>query len=216
MNRFAQLARTDAPTLDLLALAIADALRDVDQAAALAELDRLAGEVVRNGVGETGLEQIEALQTVLGRREGFIGDVEEYDHPDNSMLDLVLERRRGLPILLSVVWIEVGRRVGIPLRGVGLPGHYVAGWFGDGDPILLDPFKGGMLLADPPPPGRIVQTPVHLTALRILSNLVASYERRGDVGRSLKAAQLRLELPLGDRDLRVMEFEHRRIGARMN
>jgi regulator of sirC expression with transglutaminase-like and TPR domain len=83
MDRFAQLARTDAPTLDLLALAIADALRDVDQAAALAELDRLAGEVVRNGVGETGLEQIEALQTVLGRREGFIGDVEEYDHPDN-------------------------------------------------------------------------------------------------------------------------------------
>ena len=216
MDRFAQLARTDAPTLDLLALAIAGALRDVDQQQALAELDRLAGEVVLNGVGETGLEQVEALRTVLGRREGFLGDVEDYDHPDNSMLDLVLERKRGLPILLSVVWVEVGRRVGIPIRGVGLPGHYVAGWFGDGDPILLDPFKGGVLLADPPPAGRIVQTPVHLTALRILSNLVASYERRGDVGRSLKAAQLRLELPLGDRDMKVMEFEHRRLGARMN
>ena len=132
------------------------------------------------------------------------------------MLDLVLEHRRGLPILLSVVWIEVGRRVGIPIRGVGLPGHYVAGWFGDGEPILIDPFKGGILLPDPPPAGRIVQTPVHLTALRILSNLASSYERRGDVGRSLKAAQLRLELPLGDRDMRVMEFEHRRLGARMN
>mgnify|MGYP006279775765 CR=1 FL=1 len=216
MERFAQLARTDAPTLDLLALAIAGALRDADQDAALAELDRLAGEVVRHGVGETGQEQVEALRVVLGRHEGFVGDVEDYDHPDNSMLDLVLERRRGLPILLSVVWIEVGRRVGIPIRGVGLPGHYVAGWFGDGQPILLDPFKGGVPVADPPPPGRIAQTPVHLTALRILSNLVASYERRGDVGRSLKAAQLRLELPLGDRDMKVMEFEHRRLGARMN
>ena len=157
MERFAQLARTDAPTLDLLALAIAGALREVDEAAALAELDRLAGDVVRNGVGETGLEQVEALRTVLGRRERFLGDVEDYDHPDNSMLDLVLEHRRGLPILLSVVWIEVGRRVGIPIRGVGLPGHYVAGWFGDGEPILIDPFKGGILLPDPPPAGRIVR-----------------------------------------------------------
>ena len=195
MERFAQLARTDAPTLDLLALAIAGALREVDEAAALAELDRLAGDVVRNGVGETGLEQVEALRTVLGRRERFLGDVEDYDHPDNSMLDLVLEHRRGLPILLSVVWIEVGRRVGIPIRGVGLPGHYVAGWFGDGEPMLIDPFKGGILLPDPPPAGRIVQTPVHLTALRILSNLASSYERRGDVGRSLKAAQLRARNP---------------------
>ena len=127
MDRFAQLARTDAPTLDLLALAIAGALRDVDQELALAELDRLAGEVVLNGVGETGLEQVEALRTVLGRREGFLGDVEDYDHPDNSMLDLVLERKRGLPILLSVLWIEVGRRVGIPIRGVGLPGRDLQG-----------------------------------------------------------------------------------------
>ena len=211
MDRFAQLARTDAPTLDLLALAIAGALRDVDQQQALAELDRLAGEVVLNGVGEALLADNPEDQDDTEH-----GDVEDYDHPDNSMLDLVLERKRGLPILLSVVWVEVGRRVGIPIRGVGLPGHYVAGWFGDGDPILLDPFKGGVLLADPPPAGRIVQTPVHLTALRILSNLVASYERRGDVGRSLKAAQLRLELPLGDRDMKVMEFEHRRLGARMN
>ena len=216
MERFAQIARTDAPTLDLLSLAIAGALRDADEEAALRELDRLAGAVVHHGIGATGAEQVDALRTVLGRHAGFVGDIEDYDHPDNSMLDLVLERRRGLPILLSVVWIEVGRRVGIPIRGVGLPGHYVAGWFGQGDPILFDPFKGGILLADPPPPGRIVQTPVHLTALRILSNLAASYERRGDVGRSLKAASLRLDLPLGDRDMRVMEFEHRRIGARMN
>lgn len=215
MERFADIARTDAPTLDLLALAIAGALRPVDDRAALEELDRLAGEVVAFGLGDTVEEQVDALEQVLGRREGFCGDVEDYDHPDNSMLDLVLERRRGLPILLSVVWVEVARRVGIPLRGVGLPGHYVAGWFGAGAPVLIDPFRGGVLVDDATP-HPIVPTSPHATALRICSNLVASYERRGDVGRTIAAARLRLDLPLGDRDRRVMEFEFKRVSARMN
>ncbi len=215
VKTFAEIAQTDAPTLDLLALAIAQALRPVDDAWALAELDRLASEVVRHGLGETPAEQLGALETVLGQHEGFVGDVEEYDHPDNSMLDLVLRRHRGLPILLSVVWIEVGRRVGMPLRGVGLPGHYVAGWFGQGTPILIDPFKGGTLIIEEMC-SPIEPTAVQQTALRICSNLVGSYERRGDIGRTLIAAKLRLALPLDDLDRRVMEFEHKRVSARMN
>ena len=67
----------------------------------------------------------------------------QYDHPDNSMLDLVLTRRRGLPILLSVVYVEVARRAGIELAGVGLPGHFVVGHFGAEPAALLDPFAGG-------------------------------------------------------------------------
>ena len=216
MERFAELAQTDAPHLDVLALAIASALREVDSEAALAELDRLAGEVVRHGLGETPDEQLDALTAVLGRHEGFAGDVEEYDHPNNSMLDLVLQRRRGLPILLSVVWIEVGRRLGLPLRGVGLPGHFVAAYFGDGAPILIDPFKGGVRMPGVPAGVTIEATPTHQTALRMLSNLVGSYERRGDVGRTLIAARMRLDLPLDDRDRRVMEFDHKRVSARMN
>ncbi len=216
MERFAELAQTAAPTLDVLALAISSELREVDNEAALAELDRLAGEVVRHGLGETPGEQLDALATVLGRHEGFAGDVEEYDHPNNSMLDLVLQRRRGLPILLSVVWIEVGRRLGLPLRGVGLPGHFVVAHFGEGDPILIDPFKSGVRIPDVPAGVTIEPTSTHQTALRILSNLVGSYERRGDVGRTLITARMRLELPLDDRDRRVMEFDHKRVSARMN
>jgi hypothetical protein len=216
MGRFAELAETDAPHLDVLALAIASELREVDGDAALAELDRLAGEVVRHGLGETPSEQLDALAAVLGRHEGFAGDVEEYDHPNNSMLDLVLQRRRGLPILLSVVWIEVGRRLGLPLRGVGLPGHFVAAYFGEGTPILIDPFKSGVRMPDIPAGVTVEPTSTHQTALRMLSNLVGSYERRGDVGRTLIAARMRLELPLDDRDRRVMEFDHKRVSARMN
>ena len=217
MLPFADLARTESPPLDQLALGIAEALRpgQVDARAALERLDGLASEVAPRWTGE-GPQQLDVLAHVLGRQLGFRGDEDDYDNPDNSMLDLVLERRRGLPILCSVVWIEVGRRLGMPIRGVGLPGHYVVGWFGDGGPVLADPFHGGVRVADAPPPDRIAPTPVHMTALRMLSNLVASYERRGDVGRALTAARLRLELPLGERDRAVMEFEQRRIGARMN
>ena len=217
MPSFADIARTEAPTLDLLAVSIAEALRPgkVDRRAVLEQLDALAAEVAPRWTGE-GPQQLDVLAHVLGRQLGFRGDDEDYDNPDNSMLDLVLERRRGLPILCSVVWIEVGRRLGMPIRGVGLPGHFVVGWFGDGDPVLADPFHGGVPVADAPAADRIAPTPVHMTALRMLSNLVASYERRGDVARALTAAQLRLELPLGERDRAVMEFERRRIGARMN
>ena len=210
-------AFADAPTLDLIAIAIAEALRpgEVDAQAVLDELDALAREVAPRCTGP-GPHELGVLEQVLGRVHGFRGDEQDYDDPANSMLDLVLERRRGLPILCSVVWIEVARRVGMPIRGVGLPGHYVVGWFGDGDPLLADPFRGGALVPDAPAPDRIAPTPVPMTALRMLSNLVASYERRGDVGRALTAARLRLDLPLGERDRKVMEFEHRRLGARMN
>lgn len=215
MQSFADLARLDSPHLDQLALAISAELRPTDHDYALAELDRLAGLVVDAGLGGDPHEQLAVLEDVLGRREGLIGDTDDYDHPDNSMLDLVLSRRRGLPILLSVVWVEVGRRLGMPLRGVGLPGHYVAGWFGDGDPILVDPFRGGAVIDDPVP-AAAAPTSAHLTALRMCSNLVASYERRGDVGRMLTAARLRLDLPLDERDRRVMEFEFKRLAARTN
>ncbi len=215
VETFSDLVQTDAPHLDALALAIAGALRPVDDAWALGELDRLAEAVARVGPGDTPDEQLEALEQVLGQREGFCGDVAEYDHPDNSMLDLVLRRRRGLPILLSVVWVEVARRVGMPLRGVGLPGHFVSGWFDGGEPLLIDPFNGGKRLRDDVP-FDVLPTSPHHTALRMCSNLVGSYERRGDVGRTLIAARLRLDIPLDDRDRRVMEFDFKRVSARMN
>jgi regulator of sirC expression with transglutaminase-like and TPR domain len=98
IRSFSELAVDAQAHVDELALALAAELRDlVDADWALARLDELGEEVAR--VGGDGLD---ALHEVLGCRYGFIGDRDEYDHPDNSMLDLVLERRTGLPIILSV------------------------------------------------------------------------------------------------------------------
>jgi len=158
---------------------------------------------------------VDALAGALGDRHGFLGDREDYDHPDNSMLDVVLERRRGLPILLSVVYVEVARRAGIELAGVGLPGHYVVGHFGQDPPILLDPFAGGAAL-EARAPIELRAWGAHETALRMLNNLVGSYLRRSDLTRAIRAAEMRLELPLAETEDAAFGAELRALRARLN
>jgi regulator of sirC expression with transglutaminase-like and TPR domain len=195
VESFLALAARSEPSLDELALALAGEFRQVDADAALAELDRLGSELAPAAGAGPALEA-EAVRRLLGERHGFVGERREYDHPDNSMLDLVLERRRGLPILLSVVYLEVARRAGIALGGVGLAGHYVVGHFGQAPPLLLDPFGGGTPLARPERP--LEPWGPHETALRMLNNLVGSYQRRADLARAIRAAELRLALPMGE------------------
>jgi regulator of sirC expression with transglutaminase-like and TPR domain len=214
MRLFEALAADPAARLDALALALAAELRPVDEDAALARLEKLGAEV-REVANATGGE-LAALRFVLGERHGFGGAREEYDHPDHAMLDLVLERRRGLPIALSVVYVETARRAGIGLDGVGLSGHYVVGQFRPGSaPVLLDPFGGGAPL-DAPNPAEVRPWAPHETALRMLNNLVGSYTRRNDLGRAIRAAELRLELPLESALQEALELELRSIRARLN
>ena len=146
LPRFEDLAASADATLDLLALALAAAFRPVDAARALTTLDALGQEVanVLHGAARTPQAEALALSHVLGTLHRFAGDTEQYDRPENSMLDRVLERRRGLPILLSAVYVETARRADVPLAGVGLPGHYVVAHFGAPEPLLLDPFGGGV------------------------------------------------------------------------
>ena len=80
-----------------------------------------------------------ALRRVISIQEGIGGNVEHYAHPDNHFLDTVLATRRGIPISLSVLWIEVGRRAGIEMEGVGMPGHFLV--YAGGQ--LVDPFHYG-------------------------------------------------------------------------
>ena len=212
--RLPPVAARRGPALDELALALAAELRPVDDNAALAELDRLGRELAEAAASAgSPVEEAEACAAVLGVRERFAGRRENYDDPDNSMLDLVLERRRGLPILLSVVYIEAARRAGIELAGVGLPGHYVVGHFGVDPPLLLDPFGGGGLL---PPVVGARRWGEHETALRMLNNLVPAYARRGDLARALRVAELRLALPLADEARAALELELSGLRARLN
>ena len=80
-----------------------------------------------------------ALRRVVAIREGYGGTLDDLRDPVHSYLHEVLDRRRGLPITLSAVWIEVGRRAGLSVQGVGLPGHFLV--FAEGQ--LVDPFHGG-------------------------------------------------------------------------
>lgn len=187
----------------------------MDPDATLAVLDRL-GEEVGSAAGGGPHGEARALRNVLGRRHGFIGAREDYDHPDHSMLDVVLERRKGLPILLSVVYVEVARRAGIALAGVGLPGHYVVGHFATDPPLLLDPFAGGTRIEAPASSPDLRPWSAHETALRMLNNLVGSYQRRNDLGRAIRAAELRLELPLPAPAAVALGGELRSLRARLN
>jgi regulator of sirC expression with transglutaminase-like and TPR domain len=136
--RYTELVSRPEPeiALDEAALLIAEhAHPGLDVDARLDQLDELATRA-------SGLSASE-LATMLFVTEGFRGNADDYGDPRNSFLDDVLDRRLGIPITLSVVMIEVGRRGGLQLEGVGMPGHFLVGgapgeWF--------DPFHGGARL----------------------------------------------------------------------
>lgn len=87
-----------------------------------------------------------AMVRVLVDQEDLRGDRDDYFNPRNSHLSAVLSRRRGLPILLSAVWMLVGEQAGVPVDGIGLPGHFVVRVGGPGG-VLVDPFGGGNMLS---------------------------------------------------------------------
>jgi len=92
------------------------------------------------------LGRLHRLREYLFVEQGFAGNREEPHDPRNSFLNDVLDRRKGIPITLSLVLMEVGKRLGLAVEGIGLPGHFVAGArFGDSQ-ILLDPYNAGALL----------------------------------------------------------------------
>jgi regulator of sirC expression with transglutaminase-like and TPR domain len=218
VTAFAELAAAPDATIDLLALAIAAEFREVDVATAMATLDTLGADLSAAAQRKTGSpEDVTAACTdVLGAVHGFEGDREHYDDPQNSMLDVVLERRRGLPILLSVVYIEAARRAGIALSGVGLPGHFVVGHFGADPPLLLDPFGGGGPIDSQLPVGSVRPWTAHEIAMRMLNNLVSSYQRRGDLTGAIRAAELRLLLPAPEALRDTVATELRTLQARLN
>ncbi|GGX57007.1 transglutaminase-like domain-containing protein [Streptomyces minutiscleroticus] len=145
---FAAEARSPRPDLSALCLLVAAQAdgsldeRGIDEAQM--ELDRLAGLLPFRPGGPRAWAS--ALAGLLGERCGFHGTPGDYQRLESSLLHDVLRRRRGLPILLSVVWTEVARRAGAPVYGVALPGHFVVGFGPPGDQVLADPFDGGRVL----------------------------------------------------------------------
>ncbi|MFF1354495.1 tetratricopeptide repeat protein [Streptomyces sp. NPDC058297] len=147
-RRFAEEARAERPDLSQLCLLVAaEADGSLDEAgmdAVQMDLDRLAGQVPFRPGGPR--EWATSLAGLLGDRCGFRGSPGDYERLESSLLHEVVRRRRGLPILLSVVWMEVARRAGAPVYGVALPGHFVVGFGPAQDQVLADPFDGGQVL----------------------------------------------------------------------
>ena len=215
---FAELACEPDPPVEELALGLAAEFGPVDASRVHVRLSALAADV-EHELTQSDPDPGSVLGAVIGRRHGFTGEVREYDHPDNSMLPAVLERRRGLPITLSVLYVAVARRAGIPLSGVGLPGHFVVGHFPapGARPELLDPFHAGVRMPVPDLPEALLRPwGPHETALRMLNNLVAAFSRRGALGDAIRAADLRLMLPIDPAELDRYGVEARALRARLN
>jgi regulator of sirC expression with transglutaminase-like and TPR domain len=178
--------------LDLAALDIAMLeTPDLDPAPSLAILDRLASEIAaRVPSYAPGLEFLRAANAYLFRELGFRGNEGDYHDPRNSCLNYVLDRRTGIPITLSLVYIEVARRLGRPVAGVGLPGHFIV-QYDDGEfSTYLDPFHEGRLLTATeclqlarehtgvePDATALAPVGTRYIVVRMLNNLRASYYR---------------------------------------
>jgi regulator of sirC expression with transglutaminase-like and TPR domain len=154
----------------------------------LAALDALAAHVPAVG------DPADRLRTALSGYGGLPSNEADYADLRSSLLHEVLRRRRGLPILLSVVWIEVARRAGVPCHGVGLPGHFVV-QLGAGGP-LVDPWAGGLPFSLRPGDAEHVRAwSVEETLTRVLANVRAWADRPERLPQRLRAVELGLLLP---------------------
>jgi regulator of sirC expression with transglutaminase-like and TPR domain len=142
---------TDRPDveIDLVEAALAIAATEypgLNPAPWIERLDRLAARV-QAGPTFSALANIAAINKVLFEEMEFRGNTKEYDDPRNSYLNDVLERKTGIPITLSLVYTEVARRKGVPLAGVGFPGHFLVKHPGPPAKIIIDPFHRGAVLS---------------------------------------------------------------------
>ncbi|MDZ4816798.1 MAG: transglutaminase-like domain-containing protein [Verrucomicrobiota bacterium] len=106
-------------------------------------LDEWAGVVnIRLSQAKDTLAGINILADFLTRDLGFKGNTQNYYHTDNNYINRVLETRCGIPISLSLIYLLIGRRLNLPLKGIGMPGHFICAW----NNVYFDPFKGGKVL----------------------------------------------------------------------
>lgn len=156
------LAASNAPGIALAQAALVIARIEypcVEDASYLDQLDAM-GEAARLRIGrhvdETGdrsaLSCVAGLNRYLFEDQGFVGNRDRYEDPRNSCLNEVLDRRTGIPITLSLVYIEVGRRAGLQVEGVNFPGHFLvrlpAEMTETHGGVIIDPFHGGALLSE--------------------------------------------------------------------
>ena len=231
---FSALARLPDDEIDLartaMLIAVAEyPLLDVD--GELAVLDSLASAASRRvGAEREPLHALNTLSEYLFDEVGFRGNREDYYDPRNSLLNDVLSRRLGIPITLSLVYVEVGKRLGVPLAGVGMPGHFLVKHQAIDD-LYVDPFNGGVLLSESECARRLQEVtgdglrwdsgylaPVNNLEfiVRMMRNLKATYVRQQDYTRALRMINwlmaLQSEVALERRDRGLIHYEMSNYG----
>jgi regulator of sirC expression with transglutaminase-like and TPR domain len=147
---------------------------------------------------------LQEVNRVLFEEEGFRGNRSEYYDPRNSFLNDVIDRKTGIPITLSIAYLEVGWRLDLPLHGVNFPGHFLVRYAGEAVQLLVDPFQNGMIrfedeaqnLLDHVYGGSVRMQPDFLRVadrrdilVRLLTNLKGNYLNRRDDKRALSAIE---------------------------
>ncbi len=154
-------------------------------------LDRLAEEFRAKWHSENSPpgKAARLLSAFLFKDKGFSGNRIHYHDPDNSYLHRVIESRQGIPISLSAIYVFVGNRLGLPLTGVGMPGHFLVKIEGEPPPQFVDCFNGGAFLREQDCaqfitesgldyyPQFLEKSPTRLILARMLRNLLSIYER---------------------------------------
>ncbi len=206
--RFARAVRRPEAEIDLARAALLVAQEEYPQLPIdiyLARLDQIAEEVKDRLSDETApLVILDELTETLFTRRKLAGNRDAYYDPRNSFLNDVLDRGLGIPLTLSIVLLEVGWRLGLPLEGVNFPGHFLVRFCGETIDLLIDPFDGGRRrfadqaqeLLDKVYGGVVRMQPSFLRAadrrdilVRLLSNLKGLYVNVGDYERALAAVE---------------------------
>lgn len=206
-----------------------DASPDLDISSCLRRIRGLASEVDPRLKGLGPREAVAELSRFLAVEQGFRGNADRFDDPRNSYLNDVLDRRLGIPITLSILYIAVGRQAGLPLAGINFPGRFLVRCAAVPDPVFVDPYTSGrvigraelvMILERMMGKGAVLDdsllveaAPAHIFA-RMLRNLRRIHAGRGDFERAVSAGEriawLQPETASDHRDLGYLYW---RLGA---
>ena len=203
---------------------------ELDEGHYLRMLDDLAEGAHRGLPSGASIERrVGRLNTYLFHEQNFVGNQDDYYDPRNSFLNEVLERRTGIPLSLCILYMEVGRRCGLQVDGVGFPGHFLCKVQLNGGELVVDPFHRGQLLGLEEIKKRLASAvgdqyrfdPRILRAarpreilVRMLQNLRSVYAERHDMHRALSAVdRLLLLAPENIRGLRERAQLYESLGG---
>ena len=181
---------------------------ELDVGRYLSRIEALATELstrVAEAASET--DRILALNRFLFEEQRFAPNVENFYDPRNSFLNEVLERRLGIPISLSILYIEVGRRIGLTLKGVSFPGHFLVKCKVKEGTVVLDPYCGGLSLSLHDLQQRLREVRGGEVSRAIVAGMLVAANKKEILGRMLRNLKaIYLDNDEHDRALSVMEW----------